>query len=138
MDAGELYAKYACLPAPTLAAALEADLTSAEQAAFLVNNLIRPAVARLQSDAEAVRHVSDALFATTNPSVKASFSKLLAFCGGFSAERDKWCRQELERQRVLQSPEFGYDLLAKTVRAVSLCLLDSLGEASPLNQNIVE
>jgi energy-coupling factor transporter ATP-binding protein EcfA2 len=138
MDAGELYAKYACLPASMLATALEADLTSAQHNPFLVNNVIRPVTARLQGDTEAVRHVSEMLFATANPSVKASFSKILAFSGSFSVERDTWCREELERQRALQSPEVGYDLLAKTVRGVSLCLLESLGEASALNRSVVE
>ena len=138
MDASELYTKYACLPSSRLAATLETDLISAQHNAFLVNNVIRPLVARLQSDPEAVRYLSDTLFSTINPSVKASFPKILAFSGSFTAERDKWCRDELQRQRSLQSPEVGYDLLAKVTRAVSLCLLESLGEASPLDQSIVD
>jgi energy-coupling factor transporter ATP-binding protein EcfA2 len=138
MDASELYTKYACLPSSRIAGTLETDLISAQHNAFLVNNVIRPLVARLQSDPEAVRYLSDTLFSTTNPSVKASFPKILAFSGSFTAERDKWCRDELQRQRSLQSPEVGYDLLAKVTRAVSLCLLESLGEASPSDQSIVD
>jgi transcriptional regulator with XRE-family HTH domain len=138
MDAGELYVKYACIPAAMLATALEADLTSAQRNPFLVNNVIRPVIARLRDDLEAVRHVSDMLFATVNPSAKASFSRILASSSSFSVERDKWRREELERQRNAQSPEIGYDLLAKITRGVSLCLLESLGEAMPLDLSVAD
>jgi hypothetical protein len=138
MDAGELYAKYVCLPASNLAAALETDLVSAQRNPFHVDNVIRPLIARLHTDSEAVSNLSDALFSTVNPSVKATFPKILAASGSFTAERDKWCRDELARQRALQSPEIGYDLLAKVPRAVSLCLLDSLGETSPVEQSFVD
>jgi hypothetical protein len=134
MDAGELYAKYACIPALLLPGTLEEDLKLAERNPFLVNNVTRPLVARLRDDPDAIGHVCKALFASANPTIKASFSKILAFSGSFTIERDQWSREEIERQRSLQSPEVGYDVLAKIPRTVNLCLLESLGEASSLDQ----
>lgn len=94
-------------------------------------------VARLRRDSEAVRVLSDALVATGNPSVKASFARLLAFGASLTAERDVWCRAELERQNLLKSPELGYDLLAKRTRAVSACLFESLGEVLPVSEPLI-
>jgi hypothetical protein len=138
MDAGELYAKYACVPASVLPATFEADLILAPRNPFLVNNVIRPLVARLRDDPEAVGHVCDRLFTTANPTIKASFAKILAFSGSFTVDRDKWCREEIGRQISLKSPEVCYDLLAKMPRTVNLCLLESLGEASSLDQAIFD
>jgi hypothetical protein len=138
MDAAELYAKYACVPASMLSATFEADLILAQRNPFLVNNVIRPLVARLRDDPEAVGHVCNTLFTSANPNIKASFSKILAFSGSFTVDRDRWSREEIGRQESLQSPEVGYDLLAKMPRTVNLCLLESLGEASSLDQAILD
>jgi hypothetical protein len=138
MDAAELYAKYACVPASMLSATFEGDLILAQRNPFLVNNVIRPLVARLRDDPEAVGHVCNTLFTSANPNIKASFSKILAFSGSFTVDRDRWSRDEIGRQESLQSPEVGYDLLAKMPRTVNLCLLESLGEASSLDQAILD
>jgi hypothetical protein len=137
MDASHLYAKYALLPSSKLAAAVEGDLTWAQTHAHLVDSLIRPLAARLHRDSEVVRALSDTLFSTTNPSVKASFARLVASSSGLTAERDAWCRGELERQNSLESPEFGYDLLAKRTRTVSACLFESLGEVLPVSEPLI-
>lgn len=138
MDAAELYAKYACIPASVLPATLEADLILAQRNPFLVNNVIRPLVARLRDDPEAIGHVCNSLFTSANPTIKASFSKILAFSGSFTVERDKWSREEIGRQISLHSPEVGYDLLAKMPRTVNLCLIESLGESGSLDQAMLD
>jgi hypothetical protein len=137
MDAAHLYAKYAWLPCPKLAEVLESDLPWAATNSHLADNLIRPVVARLHRDPDSVRVLSDALRATGNPSVKASFARLLALGSGLIAERDAWCRAELERQNSLMSPELGYDLLAKRTRAVTTCLFESLGELLPVSEPLM-
>jgi hypothetical protein len=43
---------------------------------------------------------------------------------------DLWSREELKRQSLPETPELGYDILTRSTRAVSLCLLESLGEAT--------
>ena len=128
MDAGYLYAKYACIPASQLGAALEADLILAQQNPFHVNNVIRPVVARLRDDPEAVRDLSTMLYVSPNPSIKASFSKILALSGSFTIDRDKWSREEIARQASCTSPEVGYDLVAKMPRAVTLFSSSPLGK----------
>jgi len=136
-DTSHLYAKYAWLPCSKLAEVLESDLAWAATNPHLTDSLIRPMVARLRRDSEAVRVLSDTLVATGNPSVKASFARLLAFGASLTAERDVWCRAELERQNSLKSPELGYDLLAKRTRAVSACLFESLGEVLPVSEPLI-
>jgi len=70
----------------------------AQRNPFFVNNVIRPLVARLRDDPEAVGHVCNTLFTSANPTIKASFSKILAFSGSFTVERDKWSQEEIGRQ----------------------------------------
>jgi hypothetical protein len=67
----------------------------------------------------------------------ASFSKILAFSGSFTVDRDRWSREETGEES-LKSPEVGYDLLAKMPRTVNFCLLESLGEASSLDQAMLD
>jgi hypothetical protein len=134
MDAGHLYAKYACLPSSELRATVEGDLTWARTHAHMADNLLRPLAARLGRDQQAVLMISDMLFSTTNSSVKASFPRLLAFSGNLTTERDAWCRKELEHQDSLEWPELGYDLLARRTRAVRVCLLESIGEALTVSE----
>jgi hypothetical protein len=128
-SAAFLYAKYACLPTGEIAAALEKDFLWAQHNGFQADCVVRPLIARLKVDPETVQALSEALYTSTNPSVKASFSKLLASSGSFTPERESWCKDELQRQSGPQIPEIGYDLLTRSTRAVRLCLLESLGEA---------
>jgi hypothetical protein len=130
ISAAELYVKYATCSPFVLASILEADFVLAQYNPFQIKMIIRPLVARLQNDSDAFRELSDALFETTNPSMKASVSSLLA-SGKIDSRRDRWCREELERQMAMRSPEVGYDLLTDSPQAVSLCLLESIGETSP-------
>ena len=136
-DSAYLYAKYAWLPCSNLAGALETDIAWAATNPYLADSLIRPMVARLRRDSEAVRVLGDALVATGNPSVKASFARLLAFGASLTTERDGWCRAELQRQNSLTSPELGYDLLAKRTRSVSACMFESLGEVLPVSEPLI-
>jgi energy-coupling factor transporter ATP-binding protein EcfA2 len=130
IGAAELYTKYACISSETLAGALEQDLVWAQHNGFQADSIVRPLVARLKDDPQAIQAISEMLFTSTNPSVKASFCKLLAISGSFTPERDSWSRDELKRQGLPQIPEIGYDILTRSTRAVSLCLLESLGEAT--------
>jgi hypothetical protein len=61
----------------------------------------------------------------------------LAFSGSFTVDRDRWSREETGEES-LKSPEVGYDLLAKMPRTVNFCLLESLGEASSLDQAMLD
>lgn len=137
MEAGELYPKYTKIPPSQVSAALEADLLLAQDNPYLANNLIRPLSARLQNDAEVAESLMRTLSVSTDPSVKSSFPKLLAFSRGISSELDKWCREELARQEARSIPEIGYDLLAKSTRSVRLCLLETL-EGAPLSGGVAE
>jgi hypothetical protein len=137
MDSSRLYAIYTCLPSSKVAEALEGDLMWARTHSHLADSLLRPAAARLRRDSDAARALSDRLEASSNPSVKASFPRLLAFGGRLTAERDVWCRLELERQTALESSELGYDLVAKRTRAVSTCLLEALGEVLPVTESLI-
>jgi len=130
VGAAELYRKYACIPSERLAGALEQDLVWAQHNGFQADSIVRPLVARLKDDPQAAHAIWEMLFASTNPSVKASFCKLLAISGSFTPERDSWSRDELKRQSLPEIPDLGYDILTRTTRAVSLCLLESLGEAT--------
>jgi energy-coupling factor transporter ATP-binding protein EcfA2 len=130
IGAAELYTKYARISSETLAGALEQDLVWAQHNGFQAYSIVRPLVARLKDDPRAIQAISERLFVSTNPSVKASFCKLLAISGSFTPERDSWSREELKRQSLPEIPEFGYDILTRSTRAVSLCLLESLGEAT--------
>jgi hypothetical protein len=94
--------------------------------------MTKPLLARLRFDPEAATQSFAHLKTSTNPGVKASFPKLLAAAGEMIAERAHWCREELERQQLLRSPENGYDILARAPRSVSLCLLESLAETPRL------
>jgi hypothetical protein len=130
VGSAELYTKYACIPSEALAAALEQDLVWAQHNGFQAESIVRPLVARLKDDPQATSAISGKLSASTNPSVKASFCKLLAVSGSFTPERVSWSREELKRQNLPGISELGYDLLTRSTRAVSLCLLESLGEAT--------
>jgi hypothetical protein len=130
IGSAELYTKYACLPSEALASALEQDLIWAQHNSFLADSAVRPLVARLKDDPEATRAIAEMLTTSVNPSVKASFCRLLAVSGSFTPERDLWSREELKRQSLSSIPELGYDILTRSTRAVSLCLLESLGEAT--------
>ena len=130
VGAAELYRKYACIPSERLAGALEQDLVWAQHNGFQADSIVRPLVARLKDDPQAAHAIWEMLFASTNPSVKASFCKLRAIRGSFTPERDSWSRDELKRQSLPEIPDLGYDILTRTTRAVSLCLLESLGEAT--------
>jgi hypothetical protein len=130
VGSAELYAKYACIPLDHLPNALEKDLIWAQHNGFQSESIIRPLISRLNDDAQAREAISTMLFSNSNPSVKASFSKLLARSGGSTPELDGWCRRELKQQSLPNIPEIGYDLFARSARAVSLCLLESLGEVT--------
>jgi hypothetical protein len=130
VGSAELYTKYACIPSEALAAALEQDLVWAQHNGFQAESIVRPLVARLKDDPKATSAISGKLSTSANPNVKASFCKLLAVSGSFTPERDSWSREELKRQNLPGIPELGYDLLTQSTRAVSLCLLESLGEAT--------
>ncbi len=130
IGSAELYTKYACISSERLAGSLERDLVWAQHNGFHAESIVRPLVARFKDDPQTTEAISAMLFKTTNPSVKASFCKLLAVSGSFTPERDSWSREELKRQIVPEIPELGYDILTRSTRAVSLCLLESLGEAT--------
>ena len=130
IGSAELYTKYACIPLERLAGVLEQDLVWAQHNGFQADSIVRPLVARLNDDPQAVQMISERLFVSANPSVKASFCKLLAISGSSTPERDLWSREELKRQTHPEIPELGYDILTRSTRAVSLCLLESLGEAT--------
>lgn len=133
VGSAELYTKYACIPSERLAKALEHDLIWAQHNSFQSESIIRPLVSRLNDDAQAREAISATLFSSRNPSVKASFSKLLARSGGSTPELDGWCRSELKQQSLPNNPEIGYDLFARSARAVSMCLLESLGEVTTVD-----
>jgi NACHT domain len=134
MNSGYLYARYARIDASDLAKRLENDLAWARKNPHLSDGIIRPIAARLRRDPESVQALRDRLLSATNPSVKASFSRLLTFGGSLTLEQDAWCRKELNHQNSLESSQLGYDLLAKQTRAVSVCLLESLGELLPVGE----
>jgi hypothetical protein len=126
--ASELYTKYAVVSATEMPPIVEADLAWTRHNKYQVTMMTKPLLARLRFDPEAATQCFAHLKTSTNPSVKASFPKLLAATGEMTAERANWCRQELERQRSLRSPEFGYDALSRVPSSVIVCLLESLGE----------
>jgi energy-coupling factor transporter ATP-binding protein EcfA2 len=126
--ASELYTKYAVVSATEMPPIVEADLAWTRHNKYQVTMMTKPLLARLRFDPEAATQCFAHLKTSTNSSVKASFPKLLAATGEMTAERADWCRQELERQRSLRSPEFGYDALSRVPSSVIVCLLESLGE----------
>jgi hypothetical protein len=128
VGASELYAKYALALAAEIPPIIEADLGWSRHNKYQVTMMTKPLLARLRFDPEVATQSFAYLKTSTNPSVKASFPKLLAAIGEMTAERAGWCRAELERQQSLRSPEIGFDVLARVSRSVSLCLLESLGE----------
>jgi hypothetical protein len=128
VTASELYTKYAVALAEEIPPIIEADLAWAQRNRYQVTMMTKPLLARLRFDSEVATQSFAHLETSTNPSVKASFPKLLAATGEMTPERADWCREELERQQSLRSPEIGYDVLAGVPRSVSLCLLESLGE----------
>ncbi len=131
VSASELYTKYAVALAAEIPPIIEADLAWARRNKYQAMMMTKPLLARFRFDPEVATQSFEHLKTSTNPNVKASFPKLLAVTGEMTAERADWCREELERQQSLRSPEIGYDVLARVARGVGLCLLESLGEGSP-------
>jgi hypothetical protein len=86
---------------------------------------VGPFVRRLREDDSLAAMFQQRLGETASPSEKATVPRLLQFARGLTEELRSWCQDELARQ-VGQgnSPEFGFDLTAGVVRAVSQCLLD--------------
>jgi hypothetical protein len=128
VTASELYIKYAVASAAETPPIIEADLGWIRYNNYQVTMMTKPLLARLRFDPEVAAQIFEHLKTSTNPCVKASFPKLLAAIGQMTPERADWCREELGRQRLLRSPEIGYDVLAGVPRSVGLCLLESLGQ----------
>jgi hypothetical protein len=126
--ASELYTKYAVASAAKIPPIIEADLAWARYNRYQVTMMTKPLLGRLRFDPEVAEQVFAYLRTSANPSVRASFPKLLAATAEMTLERADWCREELRRQQSLASPEIGYDALARVARSVSLSLLESLGE----------
>jgi hypothetical protein len=129
VGAAELYSKYAVTSASQLPRIIEADLDWARRNEYQVMMITKPLLARLRFDPEVAAQIFEHLKASTNPTVKASFPRLLGAIGEVTPERADWCVQELGRQKLLKCPEIGYDALARTARSVTLCVLESLGGA---------
>jgi len=127
-DAVSLYPKYATIGAAQLPSVFASDLAWAHEDWYQADNLLRPVLIRLRNDPSAASKVFEFLTKSSNPSIRATFTKCLASVGGLTVEQSNWCREEISRQNKLPSPELGFDLVSGTVRSVSICLLESLGE----------
>jgi len=135
VGASELYTKYAVASEAKIPQIIEDDLTWARHNRFQVTMMTKPLLSRLRFDPEVASRIFEHLKASLNPSVKASFPRLLAATGEMTPERIDWCREELGRQQSSSSPQIGYDVLEQVPRSVTLCLLESIGEtASPGTQ----
>jgi hypothetical protein len=128
--ASELYTKYAVAKAERIPSIIEADLVWARLNKYQTTMLVKPLIARLRFDPLVAEYCFAYVKLASNPDVKVSFPRILAAAGEMTAERAAWCREELERQQAIESPEFGFDVLAQTPRSLYLCLLDSLGETT--------
>ncbi len=128
-DALALYPKYATVEASALPSVFASDLALVHEYRYRGDLLLKPVLARLRNDPSVGPHLLRHVSQSANPSVKATFSKCLAFIGGLTQEYSRWCREEIVRQGKLHSPELGLDLFYKSVRSVSTCLIESLGDA---------
>jgi hypothetical protein len=126
-EAGVLYPKYATAKRAEMGAFLESDLRWAELNRLHATGLVRPVMARIRNDSLVTAHLFDYLTRSSNPTVKATFSACIAASGPLTPEQASWYGEEIARQSRLQSPDFGFDLLSQSQRAIAVCLIESLG-----------
>ena len=129
-EAGYLYTKYAAAKPWEMGGILEFDLGWAEIDGLRAPGLVRPLMARIRNDSLVTANLFDYLMQSSNPTVKASISVCIAASGSLTSEQALWYKEEVERQSQSRRPDFGFDILSQSQRAISVCLIESLNAAA--------
>jgi hypothetical protein len=128
-NVAQLYIMYATVNVTGLPSLLAFHLKWALENRHQADALVKAALARLRNDASVHDSLFEFLTHASDPSVKASFPRFLKLAAGLTSAEFRWCRDEIDRQSGLRSPEVGFDLFLQTPRVVTICLLECLNDA---------
>jgi hypothetical protein len=123
-QAASFYLSYTKAPSDEFLDILGVDLSEACDARFYARFVVHPVLARLKRDGTLAASLLKAIEDTGDVNLKATVPRIVAETRGVDESLLGWCRAEIARQTRRAFPEFGYDLLAQSIRSVGHSLLE--------------
>jgi hypothetical protein len=123
-QAASFYLTYTKAPSDEFLDILREDLSVSCDDRFYARFVVRPVLARLKRDGALAAKLSKAIEEIVDVSLKATVPRLIAETRGVDESLLGWCRAEIARQTRSAFSEFGYDLLAQSIRSLTQSLLE--------------